>query len=77
MSQAMVENKGKCGVKEYYEVVLKDKNGNIKPIFQENALCKLLLEKGWLNPHTKLIYIPVISRLLGKWSDKKLIEKQN
>lgn len=65
------------GVKEYYEVVLKDKDGNIKPIFQENDLCKYLLEKGLLSPHTKLIYNPVVSWILGKWSSKKLIEKTN
>jgi hypothetical protein len=37
-------------VRENVEYVLRDKFGNIKPIFQENALCRWLLKKGRLSP---------------------------
>lgn len=33
------------------EYVLRDKDGNVKPIFQENKLARFLIgEKGWLSP---------------------------
>jgi hypothetical protein len=37
-------------VRENVEYVLRDKDGNIKPIFQENALCQWLLKQGRLSP---------------------------
>ena len=32
------------------EYVLRDKDGNVKPLFQENALCRWLLKSGILSP---------------------------
>lgn len=32
---------------------LRDKDGNIKPIFVLNALGEFLLRKGWITPHTQ------------------------
>jgi hypothetical protein len=56
------------------EYVLRDKNGNIKPIFQENAFCKALLKSGWLSP--LWINSPVaalIAPFFGHWATSKTI----
>lgn len=44
-----------------------DKDGNLKPIFQENALFRWLMEHNILSPHAWKI-----PGLLGKWSDVKI-----
>lgn len=44
-----------------------DKDGNIKPIFQENWLFRKLMEFGILSPHSYKIPF-----LLGFWSDVKI-----
>jgi hypothetical protein len=49
------------------EIVHRDKNGNIKLIFQENALLRFLLKKGILSPH-----FPKIPLLLGWWTTRKI-----
>jgi len=54
-------------VKENVEIVLRDKYGNIKPIFQENKLFTWLLKKGIVSPN--FFKIPL---LLGHWSNAKL-----
>lgn len=54
-------------VRENVEYVLRDKDGNIKPIFQENRLFTWLMKKGIVTPH--FFKIPV---LLGHWSTSKL-----
>lgn len=53
-------------VRENVEYVLRDKDGNIKPIFQENKLFTWLMEKGIVTPH--FYKIPF---LLGYWSTSK------
>ena len=56
------------------EYVLRDRNGNIKPIFQENALCKALLKMGWLSPAwINRPLASLISPFLGRWSTRKVI----
>lgn len=59
---------------ENVEYVLRDRNGNIKPLFQENKIALWLVKRGFLHPHTRLIYIPVVNRLFGHWSTKKVVK---
>ena len=47
---------------------LRDQNGNLKPIFQENALFRFLLKRGWVSPHCQKT--PV---LFGYWSNARII----
>jgi hypothetical protein len=49
-------------------LVLRDKDGNVKPIFQENRLFLYLINKGWLSP--KAWKIPY---LFGRWATQKEI----
>ncbi|MDQ3816112.1 MAG: hypothetical protein M3362_00290 [Acidobacteriota bacterium] len=49
-------------------VVHLDKDGNPKPIFQENRLFTYLINKGWLSP--KAWKIPF---LFGRWASEKEI----
>lgn len=56
------------------EYQLLDKDGNVKPIFQENSVCKALLKSGklspdWINQPSAKVLAP----FLGKYSDKKVI----
>ncbi len=44
------------------DYVVKDKDGNVKPVFQQNALFTWLMKKGILSPHA-----PKIPFLLGNW----------
>jgi hypothetical protein len=54
------------------EYVLRDKDGNAKPIFQENRFAQWLLKTGRLSPlWINQWYAPFISPLLGYWSIKK------
>lgn len=55
-------------VRENVEYVLRDKYGNIKPIFQENRLFTWLMKKGWVSPH--FYKIPF---LLGHWAMSKQV----
>jgi hypothetical protein len=56
------------------EYVLRDKNGNIKPIFQENALCKALLKTGILSPQwINSIAAPLLTPFMGRWANSKVI----
>lgn len=53
---------------------LRDAQGNIKPIFQENALCKALLKSGKLSPTwINARYGSFISPFLGSWKSEKAI----
>jgi hypothetical protein len=54
------------------EIVHRDRNGNIKPIFQENSLAISLIKSGALNPNwINRWYAPIVSPFLGKWSNAK------
>jgi hypothetical protein len=49
--------------RENVSYVLRDKNGNIKPIFQPNRLFAFLLKKGIVSPH-----FAKVPFLLGNWA---------
>jgi hypothetical protein len=57
-------------VKSYQNVEwqVKDKDGNVKPIFQENKLFTYLMKHGIVSP-----LFPKIPFILGHWSDKKVV----
>lgn len=59
---------GRFNLKENIQYSLKDKNGNVKPIFQDNALFRFLMKHGILSPH--FFKIPF---LLGNWSSMKMV----
>lgn len=46
---------------------VRDANGNIKPIFQENWLFRFLMKKGWVSPLAWKIPF-----LFGTWSDSRI-----
>lgn len=50
-------------ISENVEYVLRDRNGNVKPLFQQNRFFAWLLKKGWATPHT-----PKIPFLFGYWT---------
>lgn len=49
-----------------------DKEGNAKPLFQENQFCKFLLKRGFLSP-LWINYSPFLAPLFGNWSHSKVI----
>lgn len=62
----------KLGLREKnFEYVLRDKNGNIKPIFQPNGLCLFLIKKGFLSANSE--QIKNIPFLFGNWRNKMVI----
>lgn len=53
---------------------LRDAKGNIKPIFQENALCKALLKNGVISPlWINSWYSALIAPFLGSFAGMKVI----
>jgi len=58
--------KAKLGLKENVEYVLRDSEGNVKPVFQPNRLYSWLLKKGLVSPN-------FTSTLFGRFSDKLVI----
>jgi hypothetical protein len=64
----MLQHKAKFGLKENVEYVLRDKDGNVKPIFQPNELCRALLKRNLISPKLQ------IPGLFGNWSDKMVLE---
>lgn len=56
------------------EYTLRDKDGNIKPLFQENSFAKALLKSGKLSPSwINQPYAKVIAPFLGHYADSKVI----
>lgn len=54
------------------EMVLRDKDGNIKPIFQENKLCVFLMKKGLLSPYwINGKFSATLCLFLGSWETTK------
>ena len=54
------------------EVILKDKYGNIKPVWQDNKLCMYLIKKGKLNPAwINRWYAFLLKPFLGHWALSK------
>lgn len=60
--------KGKTHTLENVRYELRDKNGNVKPMFQENALFRFLLKHGIVSP-----YAPKVPYLLGTWGTAKVL----
>lgn len=66
--------KARVGMRENVQYVLRDKFGNIKPIFQENGLLRFLLKHNLISPlWINRWYSNFISPFLGFWSDKRLV----
>jgi hypothetical protein len=68
MSNLQKHENGQYNLTENVEYCLRDKNGNIKPIFQQNALYTLGMKKGILSPYTYQKYGGILSPFLGHWS---------
>ncbi len=74
---ALVETKsrGRFNLKLNVLYRLIGADGKVKPIFQENALARLLVgKKGWLSPlWINQWYAAILAPFLGHWSDARLI----
>lgn len=60
--------KAQLNLKYNVEYQLRDKNGKIKQLFQDNRFFSWLMKMGIVSPH--FFKIPF---LLGNWSDKKIV----
>lgn len=58
------QKKAKFSPVDNFEYVLRDKNGNVKPLFQPNKLCKALLKKGIISPNVWKVPL-----LFGSWKN--------
>lgn len=58
--------KAKFGLNENVEYVLRDKDGNVKPLFQPNKLYLWLMKKGLASPN-------LTSRIFGHFTDKLVL----
>jgi hypothetical protein len=56
--------KGRFQLKQNIDFVLRDKKGNVKPIWQPNALMLWLIRKGWMSP-----LAPKVPLLFGFWAN--------
>jgi hypothetical protein len=55
------------------EYQLRDKNGNVKPLFHENALCRFLISRNFLSPlWVNSRFAAFLSPFLGVWSTAPL-----
>jgi hypothetical protein len=60
-------------VRENVEYVLRDKDGNIKQLFQDNALCVWLMKNNYLSPlWINRWYAPLLLPFLGHYANSKL-----
>lgn len=67
------KTEAKVPVELNVEYQLRDKNGNVKPLFHENALCRFLIERGILSPlWVNGRFAALLSPLLGRWSTAPL-----
>ena len=62
-----MNTKSKFGLKENVEYVLKDADGNVKPIFQPNWLFNWLLKRGLVSPTS------LVRGLFGHFADKRVM----
>ena len=64
---------GVLGMDVNTEMVLKDKYGNIKPVWQDNGLCMMLIKKGILGPlWINQWYGIFLQPFLGYWAKAKM-----
>src|SRR5438552_15205560 len=55
------------------EMIHLDKDGNVKPIFQESKVCRYLNKHDWLSPlWINQWYSFALSPLLGFWAEAKV-----
>lgn len=69
-----LESKGQYEIVENVEYSLRDKDGNIKPIFQQNGLYTLAMKKGILSPYAYQKAGGILSPFLGHWSKTKTVK---
>lgn len=70
------KNELSANIKHFQNVEYKhfDKHGNVKPMFQENALCRFLIKKEIINPNwINAKWSEFIQPFLGFWSDKRVV----
>jgi hypothetical protein len=59
---------------ENVQYELRDKDGNLKPLFQEYRFTQVAIKKGWLSPlWINSAYAPLVSPFLGRWSNTKRV----
>jgi hypothetical protein len=74
MNSATFNPFAQVGTYENVEYVLRDAQGNLKPMFQEFRLTQVLMKNGFISPlWINRWYAPLISSLLGYWSGSKKI----
>jgi hypothetical protein len=67
------KTEAKVPVELNVEYQLRDKNGKLKPLFHENALCRFLIERGLLSPlWVNGRFAALLSPFLGVWSTAPL-----
>lgn len=72
MSVLKKSAQAKASTNDNVEYVLRDAQGNIKPMFQDNALSRFLLKHGILSPYwINGKYASILSPFLGSWSMKR------
>lgn len=64
-----------CKLKLNVEYKLCDKEGRVKPLFQENPLARFLVgKKGWLSPSwVNRWYAVFLTPFLGGWANSRLV----
>lgn len=62
------EKKGQYDIIDNVEYSVRDKNGNLKPIFQQNGLYTYAMKKGILSPYAYQKAGGILSPFLGHWS---------
>jgi len=63
-----LKKRGRYQITENLRYQVKDRDGNVKPIFQDNAIFRFLMKKEIVSPH-----FPKIPLLLGRWSDERVV----
>jgi len=67
MSEIKQHANGQYDVLHNVEYSVKDKNGNVKSIFQQNALYTYAMKKGILSPFAYMKLGGILSPFLGSW----------
>ncbi len=67
-------NKVQYDIVENVEYSLKDKNGNLKKLFQQNKLYTKLMKMGILSPYSYMAFGGLFSPLLGGWSNQLVVK---
>jgi hypothetical protein len=74
MNSATFNPFAQVGQYENVEYVLRDAQGNIKPLFQEYRLTQALIKRGYISPlWINRWYAPFVGVLLGHWTTSKKV----